>query len=331
MNEKRSFYKGLSGYTRADDEVLARDISGTIYEWWWKFMRISPVFWYARNTGEKIQDVEIQKIYEMLGDLEEDTFSAWWLKTGKFIFQEEIRPVKVKVINSTLIYNKESSNNSLYLEVPLSITKETIIKQIKKLLKDKHEGRNLDVTKTSTAQLKLYTKKYRLKSIENEYWVLLYRLLYPKIEIWRIGDRLKIRPDMKLRDTERRGNDNMFRQMSSVVGRFLYKANFSLFHVHYGNFPNINKSQKVFLPFGKSNHKDFISKTTEKNCDYIKWLNNKFGGHLRNRIITKNRLDRFRNNPANIIWKRLPTFIAGETDYLDAHNSSTFADIYINS
>ena len=331
MSQKKPFFKGLRGFTRADNDILARDVSDSIYRWWWEFMRLSPVFWFARTTGIEIQDVEVRRIYELVGDLEENGFSVWWIKTGKFIFREEVRPAKVNLINLDTLDQHNFSDESLYLDIPLSITKETIIKQIKKLLNERHEGRKLNVARTTTAQLKLHTKRYRLLTIENEYWVLLYKLIYPKIEIWRIGDRLRIRRDMKLRSTERRDNDNMFRKMSSVVGRFLYKANFSMQHIHYGSFPNINKMQTEFFPFGKKNHADFISNTTGDNCLYNQWLKDKFADKLHNRIISKNNLDRFRNNPANKIWEKIPKFIAGETDYLDVYTSGNFGKISSNS
>ena len=55
-SSKHPFFKGLAGFTRADDTVLAQDAEESVYRWWWEYLRLSPVLWYAQNTGLKPVD-----------------------------------------------------------------------------------------------------------------------------------------------------------------------------------------------------------------------------------------------------------------------------------
>ena len=59
MKKQKPFFKGILGFTRADDEVLAKEADASIYRWWWEFMRLSPVFWYARTRGIEPVDPKI--------------------------------------------------------------------------------------------------------------------------------------------------------------------------------------------------------------------------------------------------------------------------------
>jgi hypothetical protein len=58
---KPRFFKGLPGYTRQDDEVLARDVEDSVYYWWWEYLRLSPAFWFARETGHSLKDPQMAK------------------------------------------------------------------------------------------------------------------------------------------------------------------------------------------------------------------------------------------------------------------------------
>lgn len=322
MKKQKEFFKGILGFTRADDEVLAREADESIYRWWWEFMRLSPVFWYARNRGIEPVDTKISETNSLIGDLSDDVFYRWWNTTGRYSFAEAKRPNKVEVLDLNNLEQHPFKEKAFYLEIPLTIRRETIIKQIKEKLDDHHDGRYMDLAATSTAKLKLFTKRYRLKTIELEYWVLLYRMLYPKIEMWRIGDRLQISPHLRIRGLHGWEESSLFGSLSSISGRYLYKAKFSLNNLVYGNFPNTSKLNfnDDFMPFGKEHHADYLKATKldtkEYKSEFYLWLEEEYGNKLRHEVIRRNHLTDAYRLPDGKVRKRIPKFISGESDLI---------------
>ena len=319
---QRPFFKGLHGFTRQGDELLARDAAESVYYWWWAFMRLSPVFWYARQTGLPIKHSQMSKTYALAGDLSHNDFNKWWRDTGCNVFAEAKRPASVQMLALDSLHKHEFYENSLLLEIPLTIRKETIIAQVKRILKNEHDGRALDLAGTTTAKLKLHTKRYRLRTLEIEYWVLLYRLLYGDIATWRIGDRLQISPSLRVRGVDRdllSSVSNPFDKLHSLAGRYLYKARHTLAHVQQGSFPNANKAVAADALFGKKGETDYIAATigrTGKPSDWQKWLHRQYHQRLVGEIARRNRLEAALRLAGNRIHQRLPAFISGTSDLL---------------
>lgn len=322
--EKPRFYKGLRGFTRSDDEVLARDAEDSIYRWWWEYLRLSPAFWFARQTGHSLFDSEMAQSYELAGNLKGNNFRRWWEETGMNIFAEAKRPAKTKVLDLEKLNEHPFKEKALYLEVPLTIRKETIFKQLRAIFNELHEGRELDVAETANAPFKLHTKRYRMHVIELEYWVLLYRLLYKNIEVWRIGDRLQLAPHLKLRTAERRleSRDKRFNQLNSLTGRYLYKARFTLAHVERKSFPNGSKIiiPEGFMPFGEKYHQEYlaaIGKINEAESPWEAWLHEEYATSLKYEVARRNHIAEKMKLPGSKIRQRLPDFILGKSDLLD--------------
>lgn len=323
-SESRRFYKGLPGFTRADDEVLARDVEETIYRWWWEYLRLSPAFWFARQTGHSLVDANMAKTYELAGNLKGSNFRRWWEETGVNVFAEAKRPATVKVLDLENLSQHPFREKALYLEVPLTIRKELILKKIREELNKVHDGRDLDVTKTANAPLRLHTKRYRLRVIELEYWVLLYRLLYEDIKVWRIGDRLQLAPHLKLRTAERRleSRDKRFNQLNSLTGRYLYKARYTLMNAERKSFPNGGKIilPEDFKPFGEKHDQEYqaaIGRIDGVESEWKKWLHDEYAISLKYEIIRRNRLEEKVKLPGSKVRQKLPNFIAGTSDLLD--------------
>jgi len=320
MDRQQPFFKGILGFTRQSSEMLSRDAEESIYRWWWEFMRLSPVFWYARTYEIDPIDPQIAETYKLVGDLSYPYFNQWWHMTGVNIFAEETRPAKVAKLDLFNLDKHSFIEKGLYLEIPLTIRKETILKQVKKLLNEYHDGRGLDLAATTTAQLKLHTKRYRLRVIEIEFWVLLYRMLYPNIENWRIGDRLQLSPHLKLRDMDRKGEPRLFDGLSSLTGRYLYKGKFTLNNLLFGKFPNgtASKLDESFMPFGKEHHQAYLDATklsgSEEKSEYHLWLIDQYASRLKHEVIRRNRLEENYRKPLSMTWRRMPAFVAGESD-----------------
>lgn len=258
-------------------------------------MRLSPVFWFASHTGHVPVHPDMAKAFRQVGNLEQN-FIVWWRETGRFLFAEAKRPAKVERLELESLQEHTFREGALLLEIPLSIRKETIIKQVKRLLADAHEGRSLDLAATSTAPLKLHTKRYRLRTLEIEYWVLLYKILFPEASIWQIGDRLRIAPQLRVRGVERGSNERMYANMNSLVGRYLYKARFTLGNVELGIFPNADEADldDDLMPFGaklQAQYANAIEGDGRSPSAWQEWLKANEWPDLKKLIVRKNRLD----------------------------------------
>ena len=332
MNERKPrFFKGLPGYIRQDDETLARDVEGGVYYWWWEYLRLSPAFWFARETGRPLIDPKMAQTYELAGNLMNKSFRLWWDETGIEVFPESRRPSKVNTLDIEKLHEHRFKEKAIYLEVPLTITKKTIFKKIREILNDVHDGVNLDVTKNANAIFKLHTKKYRLRVIELEHWTLLYHNLYPSIKAWRIGDRLQFAPHLRVRNVERKDDHEVksrFHRLTSLTGRYLYKARYTLAHVERMSFPNASKiiHPENFMPFGERYDREYreaigaidIKEKVKKNeSAWGKWLHEEYGTRLRHEIARRNRLEEKMKLPGSKTRLKLPDFIAGKTDLLD--------------
>ena len=282
-------------------------------------MRLSPVFWFASQTGHTPVQPQTAETFKRIGNLDQN-FVVWWRETGRYLFAEAKRPAKVERLELETLQEHSFREDALILEIPMSIRKETILKQVKKLLAEVHEGRNLNLAATSTAKLRLHTKRYRLRTLEIEYFVLLYKTLYPEIAIWQIGDRLRIAPQLRVRGVERGANERMFANMNSLAGRYLYKARFTLANVEQGIFPNAEPPEvEMVMPFGEQLHAEYLAAIQDdgdKLSPWRKWLIEMEWPGLRSLIIGKNNLSDVVRLPDSITAKRFPDFVAGKTDVI---------------
>ena len=97
--QNTSFYKGLAGFTRATDQLIYDAAEHSVYRWWWEFMRLSPVFWYAQRTGMAPVDPNTSTMAMQAGDLTNDHFMTWWRETGSKVFAEERLPRKLRLLD----------------------------------------------------------------------------------------------------------------------------------------------------------------------------------------------------------------------------------------
>ena len=174
----------------------------------------------------------------------------------------------------------------------------------------------------STATLKLHTKRYRLATIEREYWVLVYRLLYPDIALWRIGDSLQVASQHKVRDVNGAIMNKLKQPLNAVTGRYYYKARFTLLNLERDSFPN-NSAIEVSSrkqPFGTEHQKEFRAATEdEKNgepCVWMQWLRNTYLTEIKEEVVHHQRIHREMRLPDSKVRQRIDAFIAGESDLL---------------
>ena len=323
-NSNTGFFKGLQGFTRQTDELLMQDAESSVYYWWWAFMRLSPVFWYANQTGLKPVDSEVSRTLELVGELTRGSFGTWWRATGRKIFAEAKHPAKVRLIEIDQTDRVELYERSMVIEVPLTISRATLQRQFKKLLAEQHEGRLLNIAASSNAKLQLHTKRFNTRTLEIEYWVLLYRLLNQDIATWRIGDRLQLAPSLRVRGVERtnvavRQGASAFDKLHSLTGRYLYKAQYTLHHAEHGSFPNATKIKSTAKPFGEKHDRDYraaTGKVVDVPSDWHAWLDKQFASDLKHEIIKRNRLDQAMRMPDGNTRRRFNAFMQGTSDLL---------------
>ena len=331
---QRPFFKGIPRFVAATDELEVSEAAESVYRWWWECLRLSPVLWFAAETGFPPKEAEVAKVAEAFGDLRSGNFTKWWRETGRKIFAESKRPSRVTLLDLSQLNRHRFSADKIYIEVPLTIRQQTIVRQFKGILAARHDGRELDLLKHSNAEFKLYTKRYNneLHPLINEYWVLLYRLLHPRIEIWRIGDRLQVAPQHQIRDAY--GNiadpdlygryrpNRHLNGLTSMTGRYLYKARFALLNAERGSFPNhtaVAVSER-YQPFGLKHQTEFRHATEDgkdgSESAWKNWLRRKYAAELRNEVARRNHIkDKFEMADGKV-RRRMDPFIAGESDLL---------------
>jgi hypothetical protein len=343
MMIKKEFFKGVLGFTEGDEELLAAKAEESVYYWWWMFMRIHPVLWYARTKGIKPIDPKTFEIYNLVGDLSHDSFYKWWNETGRKVFAETDKIPEVTVIDLLRIEeHKFKREGSLYLDIPLNISRRKIMKEVRKKLDAVHEGQSLNVTEHSTAKLKLFTKKYRLKTLENEYWVLLYKMLHSKIRMWQIGDRLQLAPRLKVRGHLK--DDffgSKFNQLNSLTSRYYFKAKNISNNLMAKEFPNYQKRELIdeLKPFGDEHQADYLKSTKleadrrldikkrktaqekldERNAvhsEFHQWLISNFANTIKWEVIRRNNIENSYKNFSTKVHRKLPNFITGLDDQL---------------
>ena len=283
------FFKGLPGLTRRTQQELIREAYSSVYFWWWQFLRLSPVIWYSIKKGVRPVDPAIAKVVDECGNLFRMEFEDWWLQKGMKLFVEANGIAEVKRLELNSLRDHYFSADALYIEVPLTITKARILKEFRTILNDSHKGRSLNLAATSRAQWRLHTKRFRLRTIEIEYWALLYRTLAPKATMWQIGDRLQIAPHLKVRDVDRRAVPERFAQLNSLAGRFLYKSRYTLANAERGSFPNSTKIDVPddYKPFGAKHYKAYLEATTGGGSAWMRWLKKEFLFNLKSHVYEK--------------------------------------------
>jgi len=318
----RPFFKGLPKFVAATDELEAHEAEQSVYYWWWSFLRLSPVLWFAQQTGIKPTDPQVAKVCESFGDLRRLSFDRWWRSTGRVIFAESKRPAKVQALALDQMGEHAFDPNKLYVEVPLTIRQQTIVKQFKAILGNAHDGRGLNLAAHSNAEFKLHTKRYRLRTIEAEYWVMLYRLLHPNIEVWRIGDRLQVAPQHRVRDGDGSILNASKHALNSLTGRYLYKGRYSLLHAERGNFPNTDEIELSarHQPFGLKHQTEYRAATKDsKDGTQSAWtqlLKKEYAVTLKYEIVRRNFIESQMRLPDGKMRRRIDAFIAGESDLL---------------
>jgi hypothetical protein len=223
------------------DEV--KEARNTPAYWWYKTLQASDEYVYCcEHNGQG----RLASLYKDFGDVRKD-FTPWWLTVGRKIFAEKKPLKKVKVIDADTFEDLILRKDRLIVEIPLTMRKQTIMRQIGKHLKNAQDAREpVDVWKSSSAKRQVIKSKVRMTTVEMLLKVLAIRVKYPSLNNYEIGLKAGIDLDIYARDTSGVDIDLSIekRRMTIAVSRYLGQARNLIANAEMGIFPSLNE-QKI--------------------------------------------------------------------------------------
>jgi len=238
------FIKGLPGQQRwiedgERDQELTR-ARASAYYWWWMFLAESPE--YRRAVSGKTEE-PFASMARDFGKTWNTSFDAWWLERGRTLFSEQLVVPKVRALEHGDVVNLEQINAKLVLEIPLTIRRRTILKDINRQLDLHHQGRDLRVMRHSTAQRQLNPdSRMRVPTMELLHRIWDYRKNNPDDSLYQLGESLRLSPVFICRKDEKSDViDYKQRCMTIVVQRYLRKADALIYWAARGKFPCVDK------------------------------------------------------------------------------------------
>jgi hypothetical protein len=199
----------------------------------------------CRNLGKG----KLANLYKDFGDVDKKSFAQWWANQGRKIFSERKRLKKVDVIDERRQLERLSIHEDrLIIEVPLTLRRQTAIRQIGKELKKAYESReDVDIWQQSTAKRQIIKSKIRMTTVEMLLNVWQIRNENPTFSNYEIGQKAKIDLDLLARTTDGDQIDEALerRRMTIAVSRYLAQAKNLIANAEKGIFPSLQDPSKT--------------------------------------------------------------------------------------
>lgn len=244
QNTQDEFFKGARPGERrsvhSDREGIAARLKGTAYYGWYKTLRASESY---RETCRNKGQGRLADLYEDFGDVLMP-WELWVMRYGRRIFSERKALPKVEQIRPSQLENIRTTRDNIFLSVPLTISKVTLMRQIGKIIKDKHDGRQLDVFKRSTAKRPLLKSRVQMPMVEILLEVMAVRLKNKELPLWKVGEAagVKIAYMSRIDDKHRiLSIEEERRRMAIVTSGYLSKARWLIDNAENGMFPLTRK------------------------------------------------------------------------------------------
>lgn len=207
--------------------------------WWYCCLQANDEYEYCyRHDGKG----EMASMYADFGDVFELSFAQWWMRHGRKLFTE-IKPFKKTLVidSNKQLENTRLSKDKLIIEIPLTLRKQTVIRQIGRILKAEYEGRVVDVIKASTARRKIIKNKMRMTTVEQLLKVKAVRDANPRMTLNEVGIAADIVLDLNARiyDEGAMTEAHERRRMTIAVGRLLRQAKNLITNAGMGKFPSL--------------------------------------------------------------------------------------------
>jgi len=235
-----SFSRGLG----LNEEI--RETKKTPIYWWFLTLQASDEYVLCcRNQGKG----KLANLYKDFGDVDKKSFAQWWANQGRKIFAERKKLKKVEVIDERRQLERLSIHEDrLIIEVPLTLRRQTAIRQIGKALQKAYESRDpVDIWGQSTAKRQVIKSKIRMTTIEILLNVWRIRNEHPKLSNYEIGQKAKIDLDLLARTTDGDQIDDALerRRMTIAVSRYLAQAKNLIANAERGIFPSLQDPHKT--------------------------------------------------------------------------------------
>lgn len=221
----------------ADEEAELAEARNSPYYWWWAFLRESRDYRRALSGRTDEPFAGMARDFGRLGD----NFDYWWLRTGREIFAEQMALPRVRALEHGVTVNLDQINPKLVLELPLTIRRATILRQVAKELEKVHLGAELRVMKHGSAKRKLYPEsRMRLPTLKILYDVWMAKKKEPDTEWYAIGEQLGLSPVFipQARDDAEEIKYKR-RCMTIVIQRYRRKAAALIDFAARGDFPRL--------------------------------------------------------------------------------------------
>jgi hypothetical protein len=235
-----SFSRGLG----LNEEI--REAKKTPIYWWFLTLQASDEYLLCcRNQGKG----KLANLYKDFGDIDKKSFAQWWANQGRKIFAERKKFKKVEVVEDRRQLERLSIHKDrLIIEVPLSLRRQTAIRQIGRELKKVYESRDfVDIWKQSSAKRQVIKSKVRMSTVELLLNIWQIRNEHPTLSNYEIGQKAKIDLDIFARTTDGDQIDEALerRRMQIAVSRYLSQAKNLIANAEKGIFPSLQDPAKT--------------------------------------------------------------------------------------
>jgi hypothetical protein len=216
-----------------------RSARNTWYALWYRSLKLSEEYKHCCiNNGKG----RLKPLFGDFGDVVDMRFEQWWQRIGRYLFAERKAIPKVQFYTHRRELEEITNlRDKVVIEVPLTIRKSTVVRQINKILKAAYEGRDVVPREQSTARRKLAKSKLRKETVSKMLDLYELRIRKPELTLWQLGERAGIELDLMARSTD--GEQMTLQQerirMGIAVSRYLKQARNLIWNATEGTFPSI--------------------------------------------------------------------------------------------
>jgi len=232
------FFKGFPEDVRFRRHNVPESLEiarGTLYETWYRSLKVSPYLAESLASGIWRSD-EQEQTYQQFGDLSDTTFDSWWLDRGYELFREK---GDFKRIGVQQAESGSDNGEKLVLEIPLTVSPATLKEQFDDLLRQHHPHfKRFDRWQHSSATNRLRSSK--LTSLSLNLYVSVYEHWSKDTTaaLYDIGEQMALNPRYVVkRDDLGADVREKHLQMSLTVSDYLGKARNLIAHASEGTFP----------------------------------------------------------------------------------------------
>lgn len=237
------FFKGFPEDLRFRRHTVPESLlkaKGSLYEAWYRSIKLSPYLAAAKETG-LISSDGLFEMHHAFGDLSGTTFESWWVSKGYELFREKGDYAKISVCEDQ---SGSAIPNTLLLEIPLNVSPATLKLQFDDLLEKHHEHyKKFDrLQHNSTAMLRMHATKFSSASIN------MYLDVYEKwqelltvdssVNLYTLGELMNLNPQQTVKQSDLPAEvKDKHQKMSLTVSEYLKKAKNLIANASDGRFP----------------------------------------------------------------------------------------------